>query len=401
MQATLAFRFPRVAAQEWIHNYPFWASLVWQGGLLLGLAFSILRWGETSLRAAFNAGAIAARIINLFFPAVAEKLTTLPLPHLAWPVPMVGLEELLGAHSSLFVALLAVYFLYDLFPSLSLAPDGVRVSSHGQWVFIPWGRIRRLISTEPYAGDRLVVFVELDTRRLGPKWRLAGLLFGVGPQPGFLLTTDLRDFDQLVIALANRLMEARGDQPMAELIREDHFSPLFKLTLDLPNFLIQVLMPHEREMPTPRQTLLVWGSLLLSTWGLLVLLRFLVTGEVHWSLIPLLFLAALEVAAGATALWAISDLFGGYAHWREISILYPFSQISRLWFFPFLGIAVAVALPGPALVLLGVGVAVWVGYLGARFTQVYYNLTSLRSALPGGIMPALYFILLWEIFLFS
>ncbi|MBI2846240.1 MAG: hypothetical protein HYX86_06825 [Chloroflexi bacterium] len=401
MEAALAIRFPKVAAQERVHNYPFFVSLVWQGGLLLGVAFSVLRWGGTSLRAAVYAGGIAARIIDLFFPSVAAFLSRWPLPRISWPIPAVGLEELLGAHLALFIALLAVYFLYDLFPALSLAPDGVRVSSHGQWVFIPWGRIRRLVSTEAYAGERLIVFVELDTERLGPKWRLAGLIFGVGPRPGFLLTTDLRDFDQLVVTLANRLMEGKGDQPLSEVIGEDHFSPLFKLTLDLPNFLLQIIMPYEREIPSYRQSLLVWVMLLVSSWGLLSMSRALATGDARWSLIPLFFLASLEIAVGATALWAISDLYAGYPNWRQISTIYPFSQISRLWFFPFLGLAVAVPLPAVLLVLLGLGVATWVGYLAARFTQVYYNLTSLRSAIPGGIMPALYFILLWEVFLFS
>lgn len=400
MQTAVALKYPGSASQERLHTYPSRFSLLWHGGLLLGLAFSIVRWGEVALRAAMNAGAVTARLIDIIWPSLNAQLSTLPLPHFSWPVPAVGLTELLGAHMALFVALLAVYFLYDLFPTVSLAPDGIRVSSHGQWVFIPWGRIHRLVSTEPYIGDRLVVFVEVDTKRLGLKWRLPGILFGVGPRPGFLLTSDLRDFDHLVANMAQRLMEARGDQPMSEVIREDHFSTLFKLTLDLPAFLNQLLLPREREMPTPRQTLLLW-AIMMSTWGALIILRAISSGDVHLSFIPLVILAALEAVVAATAFWALSDLYAGYPHWREISILYPFSQISRLWAFPWLAMAVAAAVPTPALILLGVGVALWSGYLGARFTQAYYSLSALRSAVPGALMPSLYFILLWEIFLFS
>lgn len=223
---------------ESFHRYPrlITASIAWLSALLvviavvnLGAAFLRGLWDLVGRDDTLFATLPWMRSVVAFFEggprnrseSLAEFLPTLLVP-LAWA----------GA------ALLVAMVLRNAFPAIRTSDRGMLVEFAGQWVPVPWERLRTLKVTEDLAGERFVVLVETDRRELTSWHRLYGLAYDLRARRGFYITSTISNFEPLVQTILNE--SARTARAMegvqAAKLREDARSPLFRLLLSPGSF---------------------------------------------------------------------------------------------------------------------------------------------------------------------
>ncbi|HMQ31106.1 MAG TPA: hypothetical protein PKD53_10275 [Chloroflexaceae bacterium] len=147
---------------------------------------------------------------------VLELLPTLLAP-LAW------------AAAALFLALV----LRNAFPAVRTSSVGMLVEFAGTWLPLRWEDLRELRVTQDLAGERFVILAQTAPQQLTAWHRLYSFLYGFGQRPGFYITSNISQFDDLLktmIGQSERTARAL-EGVMAVRVREEAQSPLFRLLL--------------------------------------------------------------------------------------------------------------------------------------------------------------------------
>jgi hypothetical protein len=144
------------------------------------------------------------------------------------------IPSMLGLALALLAALLVRYGL----PTVRTSARGLLVEFAGGWLPVPWENIRAVKVTE--VEDRYVILVETQGKVLTGWHRLYSLVYRLGFHSGFLVTSSISDFNELVRTLLTesdrvaRILEGRGAQ-----LQQEASSPLFRLLLSPAAFFSQ------------------------------------------------------------------------------------------------------------------------------------------------------------------
>ena len=309
----------------------------------------------------------------------------------------VGLGHLVRAHLALLLLLLLIYLFYNLLPEIRISSTSLSIRFFRRWLWIPWGAIQEVISVEGEETDRIVVLIRAEPRHLRLAHRLGGLLLGIGPRPGFLVTSDIQDFGRLLATIVSHVeVASRGERGPEDIVTEGQFSPLISMTVH-PVRTLNALM--EGSFPASPQSLFrIWAVLALVP-GILVLWNAGVRGTVAAFFLLVFPWTVLEAFAAPLGIFTLSDLFGGDPRYAQIARVYPYTQLPRLWVAPILGLAIGAQVP----TLLIVPIAVLGAAVGALFaaglTSEVYHVNPPRNALAGGIITFIFQALLLIFFL--
>lgn len=131
------------------------------------------------------------------------------------------------------VALLLAILLRNAFPIVRTGSQGVLVEFAGDWLPIPWDKLRAIKVTGDLAGERFVLLVQAERPRLTTWHRCYSLLYRLGWRRGFLITSNISNFDKLVQTMLSETdRTARlSEQGQALRLEEDAPSPLFRFLL--------------------------------------------------------------------------------------------------------------------------------------------------------------------------
>ncbi|MBI5305949.1 MAG: hypothetical protein HY868_27725 [Chloroflexi bacterium] len=166
------------------------------------------------------------------------------------------LPSLLTAHLGLLVALVAARALAFLASRVTIWTHGIQFESPLGARLIRYDALRAIHSIEFKTTGRFVVWVDA-AQGLPLQNFLASLLIGKWTPAGFLLTSDLRGFDEVVATLVARLKEKYGVAGFETRFSEDEPSTLLTI-LTAPRATLKELAATTPVAITPRDA--VWHS---------------------------------------------------------------------------------------------------------------------------------------------
>lgn len=149
------------------------------------------------------------------------------------------LPSLLPSLGWLALALLTVLLLRSGLPTIRTSARGMLVEFAGDWLPVPWESVRTIKVTE--ANERYMLLVETDGKHLTGWHRLYSFIYRLGFKQGFLISSGIENFDELVRTLLSetdrvaRVLEARRGPKL----QEDASSPMFRLLLSPSSFFSQ------------------------------------------------------------------------------------------------------------------------------------------------------------------
>ncbi|RRR67939.1 MAG: hypothetical protein EI684_18245 [Candidatus Viridilinea halotolerans] len=355
---------------EIYHRYPRLTSSItaWLPALLLVVSVAYL--GIQILRGMWDLAGQAPRL-----PGFAQALD--PLLALLDGQPRLRattiyelapnlLGPLLWAGLALFVAL----YLRNALPSIRSSHVGLLVEFAGSWLPLRWEELRLLRVTQDAAGERFIILAEVQPGRLTTWHRFYGLLYGLRWHPGFLISSQIGQAEQLIQTIITQSERAARaiDGVQAVQLREDLRSPLFQLLLG-PTALLGSSAKGAEQRGTSISIPSIEGGPIKATYAprlkaivssltLLLGLALLLSYLSYW----VRFLA-LSVP-GVRSTWPFSSLLTtpGYA---DLLNAYPDQAV------PFMGVATVVGLPAPwwhliaahLMLLLGLPLLLWLRQL--------------------------------------
>lgn len=218
---------------ETIHRYP--RPLNWANALLAALlvGLAIVNLGIVLLRGIWD---LRGRNEELLADqAILRGLVTWIEAHAGPATPTLSafLPTLLGPLAWLGIALLATLLLRNALPTIRTSDMGMLVEFAGSWLPLRWEDLRVMRVTSDVSGEHFVILVETDARQLTSWHRWYSLVYSLGGNPGFLITSTISEFDQLLQTMINQnertARAVDGAKPVD--VREDEPSPLFRLLL--------------------------------------------------------------------------------------------------------------------------------------------------------------------------
>lgn len=130
-------------------------------------------------------------------------------------------------------ALLIALVLRNALPAVRTSNVGLLVEFAGKWLPLRWEDLRELRVTSDLSGERFVLLAMTGPQQLTSWHRLYSLFYGLGRRPGFYITSNISQFDDLLktmLGQSERTARAlEGVTPVR--VREDAQSPVFRLLL--------------------------------------------------------------------------------------------------------------------------------------------------------------------------
>ena len=331
---------------------------------------------------------IRAAFALLYFP--------LQLPYIAFLDPYQHvLPNLLTAHLGLLATLLAVRAVAFLTPRIGFYDSGLVMETALGRRFVPYNTLRGVRSVELQPNGRFVVWVQTIKGMPLQGW-LGSILFGRVLWRGFLLTSDLAGFDEVIGRIVAELKAKYGEEGFAARFCEQ--SPTWLLTmLNAPRAAIHDLASAEVIRITPRdaarEMIPVALSLAVpSAIGGLIHLQF----PLGVILVPLLAMIEWPLVSLYLSAIPIGEL--QRMSFEEAIRIYPLTQAVR-WV-PALALTLLVAAGAPVfLFVIAFIPAIALGcYTVYALTQEWF-VVKFPDALIGALVTLIYQIVLYEIFL--
>lgn len=319
--------------------------------------------------------------------------------HSSTPIPVDPtwfLEEPLAAVVGSLLALLIGGILGlavgNLLVPLTLSEQGLYFHTLGRVRFVPWERVQGFFGTRVGLSTRTLLFIRVEK---GAPWfhRLHGLLVGAGLKPGFLVTSDLRDFGPAMGHALGYLEALRGARMSFD---EQPPSELLSMAAAPRQHLAALVSPDGGVMPISlggypgamREAAKVMVGVALSL-ALVLLADGVWSAELRLTALLIFVLGMVEWPIGSYWLVAAGDLLGRATPWQDHLALYPTLQLPR-WLAALAALALVLLRAPLGLVALPLlaGV-VWSGWLLSLITQRFYDSTPQRSWL-GSVVPMIY-----------
>lgn len=224
---------------EQIHRYPRW--IVWLIELLctLSVVLGLIRFGRDLLRYLwFLRGGPDTSFFRRvpFLPDIVAAVRDATANN-----PIVEYRGLLPALSWLALALLAALILRNALPTIRTSPRGMLIEFVGGWLPVPWEALHAIKVTEDVSATRFVLLAETDRHYLTGWHRFYSFIYRFGLRRGFLITSMISDFQELVKTLlseSDRVARVLENVRPAQL-QEEASSPLFRLLLSPASFFSQ------------------------------------------------------------------------------------------------------------------------------------------------------------------
>ncbi len=305
------------------------------------------------------------------------------------------LPTLLTSHLGLFLALIAARAVAFLTPKMLLQHDGLLVQTSLGRRYIPFSAVHALHSVEIEPGGRYLVWVA-SAKGLPFHGLLASLLLGRWCWRGFLLTSDLQGFEEIVAAIVAELRARYGEEGFASRFREEEPTWLLAM-LNSPGGTVRQATQAE----TPLFTMEVATRQMVSV-ALAMAIPIVIAGIIHlefpWGAFVIPLLAMLE--------WPLASLYfstipiGESTHMEfdDALLVYPLTQLPR-WV-PVIGLTLLVIAGSPLVVLVpAVLIAVALdAYPVLTLTQAWLEV-RLPDALLGIVVTVIYQVVLWQVLL--
>lgn len=330
--------------------------------------------------------------IRVVYSAIAVPLH---LPYIPFFFFSQGISTLLVSHLGLFVTLVFIRGVAFMTPRITLHDNGLLMQSALGRRFIPYTALRGIRSVELQPNGRYVVWVH-STKGLPLQNWLASLLFGRLVWSGFLMTSDLVGFDQVVAGLVTELKARYGEEGFAAKFSEESPTWLLRM-LNAPVATVHELATAEEIQITPqdaaREMASVAASLAVpSAVGALVHL------QVPWNVLVVPVLALLEWPLAGLYLTAVPI---GELHTMSVQAamrIYPITQLPR-WVSA-IALTLLVAAGAPIFILLpAMLIAVGLGTVTVlRLTEEWFAVKFPESLL-GVVVTVVYQLVFFEIFL--
>ena len=317
-----------------------------------------------------------------------------PLPFLQPLRLALVLPTLITAHLGLLAALVVTPAIAFLTPRVVPGAKGFSMQTPLGTRFVPYSALRGLRSVA-LPNERFVVWVD-STKGLPLQGLLCVLLFGRRSWRGFMLTSDLSGFDDVVARIVGHLKEKYGEEKFAEHFSEDKPTALLEM-LTQPAKVIKAIAKAETNPLTRREAGLQMASVSLSL-AVPALVAAFIHLEFPWGAILLPLIAMLEWPLASLFLVAISEGYPRNLSINEALRLYPLTQLPR-WIVA-LGLTVLVVMGLPFLLYVpafipAVGLGAW---LSMQLTEDLFDL-HFPAGLLGAIVTIIYQIVVYGLFL--
>lgn len=302
------------------------------------------------------------------------------------------IPNLLIAHLGLLATLLAARGVAFLTPRIELQENGLLMRTPLSRRFIPYRALRGLRSVELAPNGRYIVWVNSTTGLPFQGW-LAMLAFGRPAWRGFILTSDLDGFDQIIARVVAELRARYGEDNFGAHFSEESPGRLLTL-LNSPRRFVYDLAQADVIEITPEQAGLYMASVSLSM-AIPALLAGLIHLQAPISAVVLFVLAMLEWPLASLYLSAVPIGEVKQMNFQESIRVYPLTQLPR-WA-PAIGLTLLVVAGAPAALLL---VAIFVliavdGYLVYLLTKEWFAV-PFPEALLGIIVTVIYQLIAYE-----
>ncbi|NTU81328.1 MAG: hypothetical protein HGA45_18450 [Chloroflexales bacterium] len=242
-QAERYHRYPRLITSSiaWLSAIIVTVTVVNLGVVILRGMWDLLGRDDTLLREVPLLLTVVEWIESIAHPHADTLLRFLPtlLAPLAWAA----------------VALLAALILRNAFPAVRTSNVGLLVEFAGAWLPLRWEDLRALKVTQDLAGERFVLLAETDSRQLTTWHRLYSLFYGFGGRPGFYITSNISQFEDLLkTILSQSERTARALEGVTAVrLHERAQSPLFRLLLSPSAFFSRTASDDAAGQITPSQ----------------------------------------------------------------------------------------------------------------------------------------------------
>lgn len=324
--------------------------------------------------------------------ALAYKPLALPYIEFLQPFHSI-LPTLLTAHIGLLFALITARAIAFLTPSITLRPDGLGMTSPLGARAIPFSAIRKIHATELSPNGRYVVWVDA-TKGLPLQGLLGSLLLGRWLGRGFLLTSDLARFDEIIAALVAQLKRKYGDAKFAAQFVEEEPTWLLAM-LNAPRATITYVVARD-ELAIDQRTAI--GQMVSASLSLA--LPAIVSGIIHvqfpWIALVIPLLALIEFPLASVYLSSLPLDTRRQMEFDDALRLYPLTQLPRWWIA--IGLTLLVIAGVPAIILLLVPLAaIGVNSLAViKLSEEWFPLNPPESWLSA-LVTVIYQLVLYEL----
>jgi hypothetical protein len=301
---------------------------------------------------------------------------------------------LLTAHLNLLVALLVARAVAFCSPRIVMGNTGLWLNSSFGRRPVPFKAIRGVRSVQLQPSERYVVWV--DTPKGAPWQGLIGsLLFGRWLWRGFLLTSDLSGFDEVIGRIIAELQTRYGEEKFKQHFNEEQPSALLLLLL-LPLATVQKVITTE-PLPLDMKTAtrqMIFASLAFAP---PLLVAALINLSIPWGMVFVPLMALIEWPLAAVYLLAIGDGFARKITFDEAMRIYPITQVSR-WAFAVVAVLfIASGLPAGLIWLVNLSAIGAGSYLVMKAFEGWFGAQFPNSAL-GIVVTVIYQFLLYGVF---
>lgn len=341
---------------------------------------------------AFNLSEYLLAWARVFYSMVRMQLQ---LSFFSWLIPTSGvIGTLLTAHIGLLIALFVAYAISFLTPRIVVYDTGLLFLSPLGKQWIPFTALRGIRSTELPVNGRFVVWVS-STKGLPLHGFIGSLLFGRLVWRGFVLTSDLAGFDNIVATLVEQLKQKYGEQNFAAHFSEER--PTWQLQmLNAPRATIRQIVTEEMIPITQReatyQMISVAASLMLP-----MLVAAVITLLIPWGALLLLLVALAEfpIVSLYFTVTPVDSTRG--IEFRDAMRIYPLTQLPR-WLVS-IGLTLLVVAGVPSIVLVFAPIpAILLSCLPVvTLTETWFDVHSPESWL-GALVTIVYQLVVYELF---
>ncbi|NJN18728.1 MAG: hypothetical protein HC822_21970 [Oscillochloris sp.] len=225
-------------ASERFHRYPRQLTFLLEGLSATLVVVAIANFGAVLLRGIWDMYGRDDALLDRFAPLAALVAWIDGGPRIRADYWLDFLPTLVPSLSWLALALLLAIVLRNALPAVRIDTPGVLVEFAGHWLPIPWSELRAVKVTSDVAGTKFVLLAESDPRRLTGWHRIYSLLYGRGLRPGFYITSNISNFDNLLKGMIDESERtSRAFESVQALrVEEDAPSPIFRLILSPASF---------------------------------------------------------------------------------------------------------------------------------------------------------------------
>ena len=304
------------------------------------------------------------------------------------------LPMLLTAHIGLACALLIASAIAFLTPQIIVRTDSLVMETSFGTRVVPFNQLRSIRSVE-LSGERYIVWVDSGKGLPLQNW-IASLLFGRWLRSGFLLTSDLGGFDNVLATLVAQVKKKYGEANFAARFSEEKPSWLVSMLLTPLATIREVAAGPIIPLTTQDaawQMISVAASLALPQ-----AVAAIIQVQIPWGALAVFLFALLEWPLASLYLADVPVDYLKRMEFQDVLRLYPLTQLPRWWVAAALTLLVIVGAPLFVMLLVPVPAIVFGCYWVFKLTEDWFAVRN-PDALYGLLVTAVVQFMLYVLFM--